>query len=83
MLGVHLVDRCGRESTVEGGIDLLGILGLSDGARIGYQQIRVSFVEGDASTEEGAAVVEQSRRRSAVYDVLTNGTNVVIDVSTP
>ena len=72
------------ESTVEGDIDLLGILGLSDDVRNGYRQIRVSFViEGDASPEELASLVEQSRRRSAVYDVLTNGTDVEIDVTTP
>jgi uncharacterized OsmC-like protein len=71
-------------STVEGDIDLLGILGLSDTVRNGYRQIRVSFeIEGDASPEELAALVEQSRERSAVYDVLVNGTDVVIDVSTP
>jgi uncharacterized OsmC-like protein len=70
------------ESTVEGDIDLLGILGLSDRVRNGYQQIRVSFVvEGDATAEQLKALVEQSRRRSAVYDVLTKGTDVVIDVS--
>ena len=51
-------------STVEGDIDLLGILGLSDDVRNGYRQIRVHFdVEGDASPEELAALVEQSRRR--------------------
>jgi uncharacterized OsmC-like protein len=72
------------ESTVEGDIDLLGILGLSDSVRNGYRQIRVSFVvEGDATAEQLAALVEQSRKRSAVYDVLTNGTDVVIDVATP
>jgi len=71
-------------STVEGDIDLLGILGLSDTVRNGYRQIRVSFeIEGDASPEELAALVEQSRERSAVYDVLVNGTDVVIEVSTP
>jgi hypothetical protein len=49
--------------------------------RNGYRQIRVSFrVEGDASPEGLAALVEQSRRRSAVYDVLTNGTDVVVVV---
>lgn len=70
------------ESTVEGDIDLLGILGISDQVRNGYRQIRVSFViEGDASEAELAALVEQSRRRSAVYDVLVNGTEVVIDVT--
>jgi uncharacterized OsmC-like protein len=72
------------ESTVEGDIDLLGILGLSDEVRNGYQKIRVGFViEGDASPEQLAALVEQSRRRSAVYDVLTHGTAVEIDVTTP
>jgi len=70
------------ESTVKGDIDLLGILGLSDEVRNGYRQIRVSFVvDGDATAEELAALVEQSRRRSAVYDVLTNGTDVAIDVA--
>jgi uncharacterized OsmC-like protein len=70
------------ESTVEGDIDLLGILGLSPDVRNGYRQIRVSFtVAGNATPEQLAALVEQSRRRSAVYDVLTNGTDVVIDVN--
>jgi len=71
-------------STVEVDIDLLGILGISGEVRNGYRQIRVSFeIEGDASPEELAALVERSRRRSAVYDVLVNGTDVVIDVTTP
>jgi uncharacterized OsmC-like protein len=71
-------------STVEGGIDLLGILGLSDGSvRNGYEQIKVTLrVEGDADDETLRRIVEQSRRRSAVYDVLTNPTPVVIDVVT-
>jgi uncharacterized OsmC-like protein len=69
-------------STVEGDIDLLGILGLSAEVRNGYRQIRVHLdVEGDASPEELDALVERSRLRSAVYDVLTNGTDVSIDVS--
>lgn len=71
-------------STVEGDIDLLGILGLSDGSvRNGYQQIRVRFhIEGDADDETLRGIVEQSRQRSAVYDTLTNGTPVLIDVVT-
>jgi uncharacterized OsmC-like protein len=71
-------------STVEGDIDLLGILGLSNGTvRNGYQQIRVTFhIKGDADDEKLRALVEQSRQRSAVYDVLTNPTPVVIDVVT-
>jgi uncharacterized OsmC-like protein len=71
-------------STVEGDIDLLGILGLSDQVRNGYRQIRVRFeVDGDASHEELVGLVERSRARSAVYDVLANGTDVQIDVATP
>ena len=52
-------------SSVEGDIDLLGILGLSDGAvRNGYEQIKVNFhIEGDADEETLHAIVEQSRRR--------------------
>ncbi|TWD82171.1 putative OsmC-like protein [Kribbella amoyensis] len=71
-------------STVEGDIDLLGILGLSDGSvRNGYEQIRVTLhVEGDADDETLRGIVEQSRRRSAVYDVLANPTAVAIDVVT-
>src|SRR4029079_15193767 len=55
------------ESSVEGDIDLLGILGLSDGAvRNGYEQVRVSIrIEGDADDETLRGIVEQSRRRSA------------------
>jgi uncharacterized OsmC-like protein len=69
------------ESTVEGDINLLGILGLSDEVRNGYQQIRVSFrLEGD-DPEKLRRVVEQSRLRSAVYDVLTNGVPVSIEVT--
>lgn len=68
------------ESTVEGDIDLLGILGLSDSVRNGYQQIRVSItLEGD-EPEKLRRVVEQSRARSAVYDVLTGGVPVSIQV---
>jgi uncharacterized OsmC-like protein len=70
-------------STVEGDIDLNGILGLSQEARNGYTGIRVRFdVRGDASEEQLRELVEQSRRRSAVYDVLTNGVPVHVDVTT-
>lgn len=71
-------------STVEGDIDLLGILGLSDGSvRNGYQGIRVTFhIEGDADDETLRGIVEQSRRRSAVYDVITNPTPVSVSVVT-
>ena len=67
------------ESTVEGNIDLRGILGLSDEVRNGYRDIRVHFrVKGDAPEEKLRQIVEQSRARSAVFDVLTNGTAVEV-----
>lgn len=69
------------ESTVEGNIDLRGILGLSDEVRNGYRNIRVTFkIEGDAPPEKLQEVVEQSRARSAVYDIVTNGVPVEICV---
>jgi uncharacterized OsmC-like protein len=71
-------------STVEGNIDLLGILGLSNGSvRNGYEQIQVTFhIEGDADEQTLRGLVEQSRERSAVYDALVHPTPVVIDVVT-
>src|SRR3954452_13816196 len=69
-------------STVAGDIDLLGILGLSDEVRNGYQQIQVSFTVRGDDPEKLRTVVEQSCRRSAVFDVLTNGVPVSINVST-
>jgi uncharacterized OsmC-like protein len=70
-------------ATVEGDINLLGILGLDDGVRNGYEQVRVVFhVKGDAEAAKLAALVEQSRRRSAVFDVMTNGVPVSVAVAT-
>ena len=75
--GVNLTEV---SSTVEGDIDLLGLLGLSNEVRNGYQQIKVTFnVKGD-DPEKLRQVVEPSRKRSAVYDVLTRGVPVSIDV---
>lgn len=69
------------ESTVEGDIDAQGILGLNEDVRNGYEQIRLHFtVEGDAPPEKLREIVERSRARSAVYDVLTNGTSIKITV---
>jgi uncharacterized OsmC-like protein len=70
------------ESTIEGDIDLRGILGLSREVRNGYEQLRVNLrIKGDASPEKLEEIVEQSRARSAVYDVLTNGVPVAISVT--
>jgi uncharacterized OsmC-like protein len=69
------------ESTVEGDMDVRGALGLDDGYRNGFQHIRVSFrVEGDAPEEKLREVVERARRRSAVYDIVSNGVPVAVEV---
>ena len=70
-------------STVEGDIDLLGILGLDPEVRNGYQRIKVTLtMRGDASAEQLRALVERSKRRSAVLDVLSHGTQVDVEVCT-
>jgi uncharacterized OsmC-like protein len=69
-------------STIEGDADLRGILGLSDEVRNGYQKLRVSFtIKGDAPAEKLEQIVEQSRARSAVYDVLANGVPIEMTVN--
>jgi uncharacterized OsmC-like protein len=69
------------ESTIEGDINLLGLLGISKTVRNGYQGIKVRFdIQGDASPEKLREIVEQSRARSAVFDVITNGVPVDISV---
>jgi uncharacterized OsmC-like protein len=69
--------------SVDGDIDLRGILGISDEVRNGFQAIQVSFeIEGDAPAEKLTQLVEQSRARSAVFDVLTKGVPVTVGIKT-
>ena len=76
--GVTLTEVTSR---IEGDIDLLGLLGLSDEVRNGYQKIRATFeIKGDAPPEKLREIVERSRARSAVFDVLTNGVPVEMTV---
>jgi uncharacterized OsmC-like protein len=77
--GVTLTEVTSR---IEGDINLLGLLGLSNEVRNGYERIRVTFdIKGDAPAEKLRGIVEQSRARSAVFDVLTNGVPVEIAVN--
>jgi uncharacterized OsmC-like protein len=69
------------EATVEGDMDLRGILGLSKDVRNGYQGIRATFtIKGDAPAETLRAIVEQAKARSAVFDVLANPVPVEIGI---
>jgi uncharacterized OsmC-like protein len=70
------------ESTLEGDMDVQGALGLSDEYRNGFERIRVSFrIEGDAPEEKLREVVERAKKRSAVFDMVTNGVPVAVDVA--
>ena len=76
--GVRLTEV---RSTVVGDIDLNGILGLNGAVRNGYEKIAVRFtVKGDAPAEVLRAIVDQSRARSAVLDIITNRVPVTIEV---
>lgn len=68
-------------ATVEGHMNVLGILGADPDVRNGYRDIRVRFdIDADASREDIEALVAQSQKRSAVFDTLTNPTDVVVEV---
>ena len=78
--GVRLTEV---ESTLEGDMDVQGALGLSDDYRNGFERIRVAFrVAGDAPEEKLREVVERAQKRSAVFDMVTNGVPVTVDVAT-
>jgi uncharacterized OsmC-like protein len=70
------------EATVEGQHDIRGILGADSDVRNGYNDIKVTFtIDADASRQEIEALVAQSQKRSAVFDALTNPTNVTVEVA--
>jgi uncharacterized OsmC-like protein len=69
------------KATVEGDMDLQGILGIDDEVRNGFKGIRVTYdIDADASREDLEALVAQSQKRSAVYDIVTSPTNVTVAV---
>jgi uncharacterized OsmC-like protein len=69
------------KATIEGDMDLQGILGIDDEVRNGFKGIKVSYdIDADASREDIEALVAQSQKRSAVYDIVTNPTNVSVVV---
>jgi uncharacterized OsmC-like protein len=69
-------------ATLEGDMDLAGILGIDADVRNGFSAIRVRYeIDADATKAEVEAIVAQSQKRSAVYDVVTNPTSVVVTVA--
>ena len=70
------------ESKLEGKMDIRGILGIDGDVRNGYDDIKVTFtIDADASKKEIEALVAQSQKRSAVYDVLANPVNITVEVA--
>ncbi len=70
------------ESKLEGNMDIRGILGMDRDVRNGYDSIKVTFkIDADASKKDIEALVAQSQKRSAVFDALTNPTNVTVEVA--
>lgn len=76
--GVRLTEV---ESTLEGDIDVQGALGLNNDLRNGYEQIRATFrIKGDAPPEKIREVMARAQARSAVFDIVSNGVPVSVDV---
>ena len=69
-------------ATLEGGMNIQGILGIDKDVRNGFDGIKVDFqIDADASEDDIKALVAQSQKRSAVYDIVTNPTNVTVSVN--
>jgi uncharacterized OsmC-like protein len=63
-------------------MDIQGILGIDSDVRNGFDGIKVSYkIDADATADELKALVAQSQKRSAVYDIVTNPTNVTVEVN--
>jgi uncharacterized OsmC-like protein len=69
-------------ATIEGAMDVRGILGMDSDVRNGFSNITVTYdIEADASKDEIKAIVAQSQKRSAVFDMITNPTDVTVKVT--
>ena len=69
------------EASVAAEMDLHGILGADADVRNGFSGVTVSYkIDADATEEEIRALVAQSQKRSAVYDIVTNPTEVTVEV---
>jgi len=70
------------QATIEGGMDIQGILGIDSDVRNGFDGIKVKYnIDADAAPDEIKAIVAQSQKRSAVYDIVANPTNVTVEVN--
>jgi uncharacterized OsmC-like protein len=69
-------------ATLDAGMNIQGILGIDSDVRNGFDGIKVTYkIDADASEDDIKALVAQSQKRSAVYDIITNPTNVTVEVN--
>jgi uncharacterized OsmC-like protein len=69
-------------ATLEAAMDIGGILGIDADIRNGFDDIKVHYdIDADASQEDIEALVAQSQKRSAVFDIVANPTNVTVNVN--
>jgi len=69
-------------ATIEGSMDMQGILGIDQDVRNGFDGIKVKYqIDADATPNEIKALVAQSQKRSAVFDIITNPTSVSVEVN--
>ena len=70
------------KATLEAGMDIQGILGMDADVRNGFDGVSVHYeIDADASQDDIEALVAQSQKRSAVFDIMTNPTNVTVEVN--
>ncbi len=70
------------KASLEADMDLFGILGIDADVRNGFGAVRVNFdIKADASEADIRALVAQSQKRSAVFDIVTNPTAVFVTVN--
>jgi uncharacterized OsmC-like protein len=70
------------KASIEGDMNILGILGGDPEVRNGFNDIRVHFdIDADASPADIEALVAQSQKRSAVFDVVTNPSDVSVTIN--
>ena len=70
------------KATLSGDMDLHGILGADPDVRNGFSGVKVDYrIDADASAEDIQAIVAQSQKRSAVFDIVTNPTDVTVTVA--
>jgi len=70
------------KATLEGAMDIQGILGIDSDVRNGFNDIKVNFeIDADASKDDLEALVAQSQKRSAVFDIIANPTNVSVSTT--